>query len=91
MILDSIPQHVPMVVSRVIDGEAVLVHPGQARIRVLNAVGARIWELMDGQQTLGEIAQGISAEFEVDLARAQTDVLVFCADLVHAGVLTTTS
>jgi hypothetical protein len=80
-----------MVVSRVIDGEAVLVHPGQARIRVLNAVGARIWELIDGQQTLGEIAQEISAEFEVDLSRAQMDVLVFCADLVHVGVLTTTS
>ena len=80
-----------MVVSRVIDGEAVLVHPGQARIRVLNAVGARIWELVDGQRTLGDIAQAISAEYEVDLSRAQTDVLAFCADLIQSGVLTTTS
>jgi hypothetical protein len=86
--LDSIPQHVPMVVSRVIDGEAVLVDPEHARIRVLNAVGARIWELMDGQQTLGDIAQAITAEYEVDLPRAQTDVLAFCADLTQAGVLT---
>ena len=87
--LDSVPQHVPMVVSRVIDGEAVLVHPGQAKIRVLNAIGARIWELVDGQQTLGDIAQAITAEYEVDLPRAQTDVVAFCADLAQAGVLTT--
>ena len=86
--LDSVPQHVPMVVSRVIDGEAVLVHPGQARIRVLNAVGARIWELVDGQRTLGDIAQAIRAEYKVDLSRAQADVLAFCADLMQAGVLT---
>jgi hypothetical protein len=77
-----------MVASRVIDGEAVLVDPGRARIRVLNAVGARIWELMDGQHTLGDIAQAITAEYEVDLPRAQTDVLAFCVDLAQAGVLT---
>jgi len=52
-------------------------------------MGARIWELVDGRRTLGDIAQTITAEYEVDLPRAQTDVLAFCADLAQAGVLTT--
>ncbi len=57
--LDSVLHQAPHVVSRMIDGEAVLVHPGQAKIRVLNSVGARIWEPVDGQHSLRDIAQVI--------------------------------
>ena len=89
MTVDSVLQHVPVVVSRLVDGEAVLVHPQQAKIRVLNAVGARVWELMDGRRSLGDISQVIVAEFDIELPRAQSDVLAFCADLVQAGVLAT--
>lgn len=87
--VDSVLHHVSVVVSRLVDGEAVLVHPQQAKIRVLNAVGARVWELVDGRRSLGDISQVIVAEFDIELSRAQSDVLAFCADLVQAGVLTT--
>ena len=40
MQLTDVPAQAAGVVSRVIDGEAVLVHPGQGRVRVLNPVGA---------------------------------------------------
>ena len=89
MTVDSVLHHVSVVVSRLVDGEAVLVHPQQAKIRVLNAVGARVWELVDGRRSLGDISQVIVAEFDIELPRAQSDVLAFCADLVQAGVLTT--
>lgn len=75
------------VISRVLDGEAVLVHPQQGRVRVLNGVGARVWELVDGSRTIDEIAQQLAAEYDVGLARAQEDVLGFCADLSDRGVL----
>jgi pyrroloquinoline quinone biosynthesis protein D len=88
MTLDSVPQQAPAVVSRLIDGEAVLVHPGQGKVRVLNPVGARLWELADGVRTAGDIAQIIASEYDVDLVRAEADVLAFCSDLVDRGVLT---
>ena len=91
MTLDSVPQQAPAVVSRLIDGEAVLVHPGQGKVRVLNPVGARLWELADGVRTAGDIAQIIAGEYEVDLVRAEADVLAFCRDLVDRGVLTLTN
>ena len=91
MTLDSVVHRTPLVVSRMIDGEAVLVHPGQAKIRVLNSVGARIWELADGQHTLSDIAQVIAGEYDVDAPRAQADVLTFCVGLLEAGILTTDS
>lgn len=84
---DSIPQRSPMVVSRFLDGEAVLVHPVQGNVRVLNVVGARVWELADGQRTLGDIVEAIATEFQVDVARVETEVPVFCEDLAQRGVL----
>jgi hypothetical protein len=87
MTLDSLLRQAPNVVSRQIDDEAVLVHPLQGKVRVLNAVGARVWELADGQRTVAEIAQTITAEYDVELPRAQADVLAFCDDLAQAGVL----
>lgn len=87
MMLDSVPRQEPAVVSRLIDGEAVLVHPGQGKVRVLNTVGARLWELANGERTAGDIAQIIAGEYEVNLARAETDVLAFYGDLVDRGVL----
>jgi hypothetical protein len=85
--LDSIPQRSPSVVSRLLDEEAVLVHPGQGKIRVLNPVGARVWELVDGQRTLDAISRVIAAEFAADLARCQIEVPAFCEDLAQRGVL----
>ena len=86
--LNSIPRRSPTVVSRLLDDEAVLVHPVQGKVRVLNPVGARVWELADGQRTLGAISRVIASEFAADLARVQIEVPAFCEDLAQRGVLT---
>ena len=62
-------------------------HPVQGKVRVLNPVGARVWELADGQRTLGDIVEAIATEFQVDVARVETDIPVFCEDLAQRGVL----
>lgn len=82
------PQHMPGVVGRVTDGEAVLVHPSQGKVRVLNGVGTRIWELTDGARTVGDIADVISTEYQVDPAQAESDAMAFCIELVERGLLT---
>jgi hypothetical protein len=85
--LNSIPKRSPTVVSRLLDQEMVLVHPVQGKVRVLNPVGARVWELVDGRRTLDEIVRVIASEYSVDASRVQADVDFFCADLVQRGVL----
>lgn len=85
--LDSIPRRSPTVVSRLLDDEAVLVHPMQGKVRVLNPVGARVWDLVDGQRTLDTISRVIASEFAADLARVQIEVPTFCEDLAERGVL----
>lgn len=89
--LAAVPHQAPGIDSRLIDGEAVLVHRGQRMVRVLNSAGARIWELADGARTVGEIAAVLADEFAIDLSRAEADAAVFCAELVTRGLLTLNS
>jgi hypothetical protein len=90
-VLDAIPRRTPSVASRALDGEAVLVHPGQGKVTVLNAVGARLWELIDGRHTVAEMARVIANEYEVSLIKAEADTLAFCQDLSGRGLLTLNS
>jgi hypothetical protein len=85
--LDSIPRRDSTVVSRLLDDEAVLVHPVQGKVRVLNPVGARVWELVDGQRTVAAIVKAIAAEYQADPAHVEIDVTAFCVDLAQRGVL----
>lgn len=87
MQLNAIPAHAPGIIGRLMDGEAVLVDPARGKVRVLNAVGAAIWELVDGRRDVAALAQAVAAEYDVSLAQAQADVAAFCEDLVGRGVL----
>lgn len=83
----AVPVHAPGVISRLMDGEAVLVHPAQGKVRVLNTVGARVWELADGSRDLAAVAEAIAAEYDISSERALADVTAFCEDLVRRGVM----
>jgi len=67
--------------SRVIDDEAVIVTPQDGMARVLNDVGSRVWQLMDGKNTLKNIIDTIAGEFQATQDRVQEDVLVFIEEL----------
>lgn len=72
----------PDIIGRVVDNEAVLVMPKQGKVKVLNEVGAVIWELIDGQRSIQEIISKICSEFEIDQNTAEADTLNFIADLI---------
>lgn len=87
MQLDAIAVHAPAVISRRMDDEAILIHPAQGKVRVLNAVGATIWEMIDGQRDLATLAQAVAAKYGIPQSQAEADVSAFCEDLVGRGVL----
>ena len=79
-------------VARKIAGELILVPIRQdagdlACFYSLNPVGARIWELLDGQRPVGDIAVTIVEEFEVDLEKAARDALRFLGRLEELGMV----
>jgi len=72
---------------RIVDAEAVLVNPREGEVRILNATAARIWELIDGTNTAGYIAQKIAEEYAVDMAEARNDTGAFLLELANRGLI----
>jgi hypothetical protein len=52
----------------------------------MGEVGGFIWERLDGEQTLEEIARATAAHFAVEPSRAAADLLDFVAQLLGAGL-----
>lgn len=76
----------PNMVSRKIDEEVILVPIRQNVadldcIYTLNAVGARIWKLIDSKRGVKEIKETIVKEYEVSEKEAEEDLLKFLSQL----------
>lgn len=74
------------VIDRVVDGEALLIDLQTGNYFSLNAVGTRIWENLDGSHTVQEIIRIVSDEYDVDVERAEADVLTLVNDLISEGL-----
>ena len=74
--------------SRVMAGEAIVLTPMNSKIYNLNETGSRIWEWLDGEPTVGELAARMQSEFKVDKEQAQADIIAFLEELVARGMVT---
>jgi hypothetical protein len=88
---ETVPIPNPQVVSRIAGDEAVLLHPLQGKVSVLNDVGATVWELIDGHRSIRQIAILVSRQFDIDPHTAEADTLNFLAELAERGVVSMSS
>ena len=72
---------------RVVDGSAVIVLAYSGEVQVLNPVGTRIWELIDGTRNVREIVEHITAEYSVSVEQAGQDVESFIQELLQARAI----
>ena len=86
--LDAQPNKHPRTASRLVDGEAVIVLPEENVVKVLNAVGSRVWELADGTRTVREIATTIYDEYDVSHEQAEKEVIEFVTELIRDEMMT---
>jgi PqqD family protein of HPr-rel-A system len=75
------------VLSRDLDGEAVLLDLRSGKYFGLNGTGARVWALLKDGLERPEIAKVLTEEFEVDEDRARADVDAFIAALTDRGLI----
>jgi hypothetical protein len=75
------------VLSRELDGEAVLLDLRSGRYFGLNGTGARVWALLKDGLERTQIADAIVEEFEVDAEIARADVDVFIVALTERGLI----
>jgi coenzyme PQQ synthesis protein D (PqqD) len=71
----------PGQVSRDLGGEAVVLQLTSGRYYALDPVGARIWNLLQQPISVQQLLDTILAEYEVDPAQCQSDILALLKDL----------
>jgi hypothetical protein len=75
------------VMSQQVEGDAVLLDIESGEYFALNDVGGLVWDLCDGSRSVADVADLISAEFEVDKSTALTDALELLESLAGVGLV----
>jgi hypothetical protein len=70
-----------------VGGEAVLLHLERGVYYGLNAVGARVWQLLQSPLTLSAIVEQVELEFEVEHERCINDIQELVAKLARADLV----
>lgn len=73
------------------EGESVILNFDEGVYYGLDKVGARIWELLQEPTTVGEIADRLAAEYEVEAERCERDVKDLLSELAGAGLVAITA
>ncbi len=67
--------------------DAVMLNVAAGKYFGLNAVAARIWELLERPMTVAELCAQICEEFEVDKQTCETAVLTFADEIINNGIV----
>lgn len=86
-IAQKIPIKSPDTAHQIIEGEAVIITPGQMMVHVLNVVGSKIWDLADGERNIEDIAKILAEEFDVSYETALKDAVEFTGDLTQKEIM----
>lgn len=84
------------VVARVIEGEIIIVPlvagigDMEDELFTLNPTGKAIWDRLDGQRTLAEVAADLSEEYEGAREAIETDVLGLVGELLERRMVVAT-
>ena len=75
-------------VSRVIDGQALILDATRDEIRQLNEVGSLIWSMiLKSKSTPDDILRAVMAEFEVEVEQAKIDLDTFLTELDQLALI----
>ena len=91
--LDTICVPSEDVVARKIEDDIVIVPivagigDAEGELYTLNETGQAIWQRLDGQRTLRDVAESLTVEFSAPLPELEEDVLGFTSELARRGIL----
>lgn len=91
--LDTVCTPSEDIVAREIEGDIVIVPlvagicDAEDELYTLNQTGKAVWDMLDGQRTLGQVAAALVREFEAAQPEIEADVLGFAAEMIRRGIL----
>ena len=74
-----------------LDGEIVIYNPVDHRIHHLDARAAMVWQLLDGEATLGQLAADIAEVFSTPVETVTADLVALAEELHGEGLLVDSS
>jgi len=69
------------------EGQTIIIHLQTGTLFSLNPTGTFIWQRLDGQTTLGDVAADLAAAFGVGTEVTEPDVLELAAALLKEGLV----
>jgi hypothetical protein len=84
---ETVLHHSSEVLYQEVGGEAVLLDLASEQYFGLDAVGSRIWSLLDGVASLGDVHRVLCSEFDADAERIGGDLLTLSQALLEAGLV----
>ena len=70
-----------------VDTEVFLFDPASARLAVLNATAAQVWQLCDGTRAIEDVTVRLAADFNLPDAEVATAVRMAIQNLLGQGLL----
>jgi hypothetical protein len=70
-----------------VEGEVVILNLADEVYYGLDPVGARVWGLMSEPRTVAELRDAIVAEYDVDAATAERDLLDLLEEMASRGLV----
>jgi len=86
--METFPVIHPELIWRLLDGEVVIVSPATGEIRVLNQVGAAIWQQLVTGSQVEEITKTLVQQYALSPQQAEADVCAFLDDLTNRELIT---
>ncbi|HEY0606521.1 MAG TPA: lasso peptide biosynthesis PqqD family chaperone [Herpetosiphonaceae bacterium] len=74
-------------VSSDLEGEAVILNLKNGMYYGLDAIGSRIWELLQQPQSVAALRDAIMAEYDVDAERCERDLLALLNNLAEVQLI----
>lgn len=84
---NMVPVRHPDALEAEVDGQRVLMSPGDYTYFGLAGTGAIVWDRLDGVVSVGALSEALAAEFDTDVAQVSKEVSEFVDALGAAGLL----
>jgi coenzyme PQQ synthesis protein D (PqqD) len=75
------------IAAEILDGEAIIINLATGSYYAMSKVGALVWQSIEQQASVDEIAARVSASYDVAIERARTDLLALATRLLDEGIV----
>ena len=85
--LDSKVRQHDEALSTELEGRMVMMSVEHGEYFGANELGTRLWTLLESPRTVSELCRAIEAEYEVEPATCEADVLAYLQELLGKGLI----